>query len=157
MARWTSYRFTVPQRVQRKCTNVWPRIGGTGDQRGKYIVSYKGQRNGENIWDAQDASGGRFDYRPEEFGLGLDAREMFAAFAALFDALGSIPTTSEFRKLLADALAHARTEEHLRHCIFGWMEQVDRARLFSPALSPLVHEAVMAMNRHLGMDHIEIG
>jgi hypothetical protein len=37
------------------------------------------------------------------------------------------------------------------------MEQVDRARLFSPALSPLVHEAVMAMNRHLGMDHIEIG
>lgn len=107
------------------------------------------------IW--ADASGGRFDYRPEEFGLGLDAREMFAAFAALFDALGSIPTTSEFRKLLADALAHARTEEHLRHCIFGWMEQVDRARLFSPALSPLVHEAVMAMNSHLGMDHIEIG
>lgn len=106
------------------------------------------------IW--ADPSGGRFDYRPEEFGLGLDAREMFRAFAALFDALGAIPTSSEFRKLLADALANARTEEHLRHCIFGWMEQVDRARLFSPAMTPLIHEAVTAMNRHHGMDHIEI-
>ena len=106
------------------------------------------------IW--ADASGGRFDYRPEEFGLGLDARDLFAAFATLFDTLGSIPTTSEFRKLLADALVNARTEEHLRHCIFGWMEQVDRAQLFSPALSPFVHEAVMALNRYLGMDHIDI-
>lgn len=107
------------------------------------------------IW--ADASGGRFDYRPEEFGLGLDAREMFAAFAALFDALEAVPTTSEFRKLLADALANARTEEHLRHCIFGWMEHIDRARLFAPALAPLVHAAVMAVNRHQGMDHIELG
>lgn len=107
------------------------------------------------IW--ADASGGRFDYRPEEFGLGLDARDMFAAFAALFDALDAVPTTSEFRKLLTDALANARTEEHLRHCIFGWMEHIDRARLFSPALTPLVHAAVMAVNRHQGMDHIELG
>ena len=106
------------------------------------------------IW--ADASGGRFDYRPEEFGLGLDAREMFVAFAELFDALGTIPTTSELRKLLTDALANARTEEHLRHCIFGWMEHVDRTRLFSPALSPLVHNAVMAINHYQGMDHIEI-
>jgi hypothetical protein len=107
------------------------------------------------IW--ADASGGRFDYRPEEFGLGVDAREMFAALAVLFDALATVPTTSELRKLLADALANARTEEHLRHCIFGWMEHIDRARLFSPTLTPLVHEAVMAINRFQGMDHIEIG
>ena len=106
------------------------------------------------IW--ADASGGRFDYRPDEFGLGLDARELFTAFAALFDALGSVPTSSEFRKLLIDALANARTAEHLRHCIFGWMEQIDRAQLFSPTLTPLVHEAVMAVNRYHGMDHIEI-
>jgi len=106
------------------------------------------------IW--ADASGGRFDYRPEEFGLGRDARDLFAAFATLFDTLGSIPTTSEFRKLLADALANARTEEHLRHCIFGWMEQVDRAQLFSPALSPFVQETVTAMNQYLGVDHIDI-
>lgn len=107
------------------------------------------------IW--ADASGGRFDYRPDEFGFGLDARELFAALAALFDTLGSVPTTSELRKLLTDALANARTEEHLRHCIFGWMEHVDRARLFSPAMSPLLRDAVTAINRHIGIDHIELG
>lgn len=32
-------------------------LGGKGDQRGKYIISYKGQRDGENIWDSKDADG----------------------------------------------------------------------------------------------------
>jgi methyl-accepting chemotaxis protein len=32
-------------------------VGGTGDQRGKYIISHKGQRDGENIWDSKDADG----------------------------------------------------------------------------------------------------
>ncbi len=35
-------------------------LGGKGDQRGKYIVSQKGQRDGENIWDARDADGHTF-------------------------------------------------------------------------------------------------
>jgi methyl-accepting chemotaxis protein len=32
-------------------------IGGTGDQRGKYVISHKGQRDGESVWDAKDAAG----------------------------------------------------------------------------------------------------
>ena len=35
-------------------------VGGTGDQRGKYIISYKGKRDGENIWDAKDSEGRLF-------------------------------------------------------------------------------------------------
>ncbi len=35
-------------------------LGGTGDQRGKYIISYKGQRDGEDIWNAKDAAGNLF-------------------------------------------------------------------------------------------------
>ncbi|MFA6288956.1 MAG: Cache 3/Cache 2 fusion domain-containing protein [Opitutaceae bacterium] len=35
-------------------------LGGKGDQRGRYIVSAKGKRDGENIWDAKDASGRAF-------------------------------------------------------------------------------------------------
>ncbi|HTZ19619.1 MAG TPA: methyl-accepting chemotaxis protein, partial [Opitutaceae bacterium] len=35
-------------------------LGGTGDQRGKYIVSYQGKRDGENIWEEKDANGGTF-------------------------------------------------------------------------------------------------
>ena len=32
-------------------------IGASGDQRGKYIISHKGERDGENIWEAKDAEG----------------------------------------------------------------------------------------------------
>jgi methyl-accepting chemotaxis protein len=35
-------------------------LGGSNDQKGRYIISAKGQRDGENIWDAKDANGGRF-------------------------------------------------------------------------------------------------
>ncbi|MBN1844057.1 MAG: Cache 3/Cache 2 fusion domain-containing protein [Sedimentisphaerales bacterium] len=35
-------------------------LGGTGDQKGQYIISQGGKRDGENIWDAVDAEGNRF-------------------------------------------------------------------------------------------------
>ncbi|MBN1547359.1 MAG: Cache 3/Cache 2 fusion domain-containing protein, partial [Syntrophaceae bacterium] len=35
-------------------------LGGKDTQKGKYIISYKGQRDGENIWEAKDASGNYF-------------------------------------------------------------------------------------------------
>ncbi len=35
-------------------------LGGTGDQKGKYIVSAKGKRDGENIWESKDANGNLF-------------------------------------------------------------------------------------------------
>jgi methyl-accepting chemotaxis protein len=35
-------------------------LGGSGDQKGKYIISYEGKRDGENIWEAKDANGNLF-------------------------------------------------------------------------------------------------
>jgi methyl-accepting chemotaxis protein len=35
-------------------------LGGSGDQKGRYIVSAKGKRDGENIWEAKDAEGNLF-------------------------------------------------------------------------------------------------
>ncbi|MCS7306493.1 MAG: Cache 3/Cache 2 fusion domain-containing protein [Thermoguttaceae bacterium] len=35
-------------------------LGGTGDHQGHYIISHKGQRDGENIWEAKDANGHYF-------------------------------------------------------------------------------------------------
>jgi len=35
-------------------------IGGTGDQRGHYVISKNGERDGEDIWEAQDADGRYF-------------------------------------------------------------------------------------------------
>ena len=35
-------------------------LGGSGDQRGKYVISCRGERDGENMWEAQDAEGNLF-------------------------------------------------------------------------------------------------
>ncbi len=35
-------------------------LGGNGDQKGKYIISKDGKRDGENIWEAKDADGKPF-------------------------------------------------------------------------------------------------
>lgn len=35
-------------------------LGSQGDQRGSYVVSQKGQRDGENLWDAKDSDGRLF-------------------------------------------------------------------------------------------------
>jgi methyl-accepting chemotaxis protein len=35
-------------------------LGGKGDEKGKYIISKDGKRDGENIWEAKDASGALF-------------------------------------------------------------------------------------------------
>ena len=35
-------------------------LGGSGEQRGKYIISEKGKRDGESIWEAKDADGRLF-------------------------------------------------------------------------------------------------
>jgi len=35
-------------------------LGGSGEERGRYIISHQGKRDGENIWDAKDADGNLF-------------------------------------------------------------------------------------------------
>ncbi len=35
-------------------------LGGSGDEKGKYIISAKGERDGESIWEAKDANGKPF-------------------------------------------------------------------------------------------------
>jgi hypothetical protein len=107
------------------------------------------------IWT--DASGGRFDFRPEEFGLGLEGRELFGALKQLFESLGHIPTHTELRRILDDLLHHVRTSEQLRHCLFGWMERVDHALLVSAAVAPRLDAAVHALNQFVGMDEVVLG
>ena len=35
-------------------------LGGSGENKGQYIVSYEGKRDGENIWNAKDYDGNLF-------------------------------------------------------------------------------------------------
>ncbi|NLG70754.1 MAG: HAMP domain-containing protein [Chloroflexi bacterium] len=57
--RFDSLSYTIQNIVVGKTGYVFV-LGGNGEQRGRYIISQKGQRNGESLWDAQDAEGNYF-------------------------------------------------------------------------------------------------
>lgn len=44
-------------------------VGGTGNQKGHYIISLKGKRDGENIWNAKDSEGRLFVHDIVEKGM----------------------------------------------------------------------------------------
>ncbi|MDW8105388.1 MAG: Cache 3/Cache 2 fusion domain-containing protein [Armatimonadota bacterium] len=52
-------------------------LGGKGDQRGHYIISLNGKRDGENIWEAKDASGRLFVQEMVNRALELKPGESF--------------------------------------------------------------------------------
>jgi methyl-accepting chemotaxis protein len=54
-------------------------LGGTGAQRGNYIISQDGKRDGENIWEAKDANGNYFIQDVVQNALKLNAREVYFA------------------------------------------------------------------------------
>ena len=106
------------------------------------------------IWT--DAQRAYLDYRPEDYGLGPDAQALFAALATLFEAANASPTPSEFERLLQDLLHRVRSEDQLRQALFGWTEGVERARLYSPALTVPLQTAIDTLARYLGHDHVEM-
>lgn len=103
-----------------------------------------------------DAQRAYLDYRPEDYGLGPDAQALFAALGAVFAQLAASPTPREFERLLQDLLQRARSEDQLRQSLFGWTEGVDRARLYSPELTPLLQAAIDQLARLLGGDEVEL-
>jgi hypothetical protein len=107
------------------------------------------------VWT--DARGSPFTLRPQDVGLGTDATALFDALAALFDAIGGAPTPSEFARILDDLTQHVRTEDQLRHTLFGWTEHADRAALASPAVAPLLRRVVDALSEWLGAEEVVVG
>jgi hypothetical protein len=107
------------------------------------------------VWT--DARGSPFTLRPQDVGLGTDASALFDALAALFDALGGAPTPSEFARILDDLMQQVRTEDQLRHTLFGWTEHVDRAALAAPAIAPLLRRVVDALGTYLGAEEVVVG
>jgi len=104
-----------------------------------------------------DAGRGAANYRPEDFGLTPAAEEFLTALAQVFEAIGAVPTPGEYGRILADLHARVRTEEQLRQCLFGWMENLDRAALYARPLEPLLAAAQGAINRYFGLEEIELG
>ncbi len=54
-------------------------LGGKGQQKGHYIISQNGARDGENIWNAKDADGRLFIQDIVNKAVKLDGKEMFSA------------------------------------------------------------------------------
>jgi len=106
------------------------------------------------VWtDAQRAF---LDYRPQEFGFGSEAQGVFEAIANVCLLLQAAPTPSEFAHLLADLVRHARSEEQIRQSLFGRIENIDRARLYSPELLPPLRALLAELERYLGADEISL-
>jgi hypothetical protein len=106
------------------------------------------------VWT--DSEGAFIDFRPADFGLPPDAADLLNALAALFAALGTAPTSSEFARLLRDVLDRVRSEEQLRQAVFGWTEHVERSRLYAPDITPRLATVVDAIGAFHGLDHIEM-
>ncbi len=106
------------------------------------------------VWT--DSEGAFLDFRVEDFDLPPDAVELLETLISLFALLGSSPTHSEFARLLDDVVRRVRSEEQLRQSVFGWTEQLDRARLYAPEVTPSLAAVIDAIGRFHGLDHIEM-
>ena len=106
------------------------------------------------VWtDAQRAF---LDFRPQEFGLGVEAQGLFEALALVCVPLQAAPTPSEFANLLSDLLHHARSEEQIRQSFFGRIENIERARLYAPELVGPLRALLVELERLLGADEISL-
>ena len=107
------------------------------------------------VWtDAQRAF---LDYRPADYGLGPEAKDLFDALAVLCEVLGASPTPSEFGLLLQDLLQRSRSEEQIRQAVFGRIESVDRSRLYAPEATAPLRGVMAELERLLGADEITLG
>jgi len=66
-------------------------IGGTGNERGRYVLSQGGKRDGENIWDAKDSDGNYFIRAVVEKGMAAPRGEVdFVRYPWLNRAAGEL-------------------------------------------------------------------
>lgn len=107
------------------------------------------------VWtDAQRAF---LDYRPADYGLGVEAGALFEALAALCIATGCAPTPSEFGLVLQDLLQRARSEDQIRQSLFGRVESAERERLYAPESVAPLRAVMFELERLLGADQVTLG
>jgi len=99
---------------------------------------------------------GSFEFRPEDFGLGRDAGELFEALRTLFAVLEAQPTHSELDKLLNDLLNRVGSEEQLRQSLYGRTDSVDREKLYAPSITQYLRTTTEALMAFRGGEEIEL-
>lgn len=104
-----------------------------------------------------DAAAQAGDIDPRDYGMGPEAGALFAALGDLFRELGQGPTPTEMQHLLGDLLQRVRTLEHLRTSLYGWMENLERARLYLPTSKAALERVLAELDRFVGVEEIEVG
>ncbi len=104
-----------------------------------------------------DAAGGLIDFKPEDFALGANTQPLIDAFAKLFTHLNCQPTRGEFERVLRDCEARVRTPEHLRICLFGRFENLERRALYDAATLPMLLEVLSELTELLGVEVVTLG
>ena len=95
--------------------------------------------------------------QPESLGLDLSCLEWLEPLGEVFAALGVAPTLSEYRRIAFDIVEYVRTREQLKTSLFGWVENIDRKRLNSRSLEPVLDRVVAAVENGLGIqEEIEL-
>lgn len=112
------------------------------------------QKESFRIWTETEKL--RLDYQPVEFGYEPDFAPVMAALANVFHTIGIAPTRSEYQRLLDDLVRHARTENHLRHSIYGWTEGLDHAALEAEEVAEKLAATIAALTDYLGCDEIHV-
>jgi hypothetical protein len=101
-----------------------------------------------------DAGGTGFDFKPDDFALGPHTQALIDAYAHLFEALKLSPTRSEFERILKDSEARVRSIDQLRTCLFGRVENLERAPLYAPVVETLLHAVVNEIAQLLGVEEV---
>lgn len=110
--------------------------------------------SGENLYHSlqrrcfriyTDAAPSQLDFRAQDFGLGNNVEPLIERCVQLFRALGCEPTREEFERLLRDCDSLVRTVEQLRTCVFGRIENLDRATLYLPENLPALQAVIDAL------------
>jgi hypothetical protein len=106
------------------------------------------------VW--ADAAGASLDFDPRDYGLGPEARALFLALGELFRQIGQSPTPSEFARILNDLMERVRSIEQLRTSLFGWIENLERERLYAAPIKPALEQIMFEFDVLMGVEAIEV-
>jgi len=96
------------------------------------------------------------NYSPADFDLNDDILPVMTTLADVFNHLELAPTRSEYKNILQDTQYHIHTKQQLIHSLYGWMEGVDRALIYSREMQPLLSQVINSIHKYHGIDEVTI-
>lgn len=107
------------------------------------------------VW-VNAVSSAQKDYSPADFKLQDDVLPIMEALANIFDKLEMAPTHSEYKNILNDIHLNIHTEQQLIHSLYGWMEGINRERLYSKEMKPLLTRVIDKLFIYQDVTEIDI-